>query len=109
MKKSILFTLLTFLLSINCYSQFSKTHYIPPISNSSSVTPEEQFMYISTPSTTDVSFTITEIGGAIISGTVSRDVPFVYDIGTNNSPQLMVDQFNASQILNNREIGRAHV
>ena len=102
MKKSILFTLLTFLLSINCYSQFSKTHYIPPISNSSSVTPEEQFMYISTPSTTDVSFTITEIGGAIISGTVSRDVPFVYDIGTNNSPQLMVDQFNASEILNNR-------
>lgn len=102
MKKCLLYIALTFLLSSHCFSQFSKTHYIPPISNSTSVTPEDQFMYISTPSNTDVSFTITEIGGAIISGTVSRDVPFVYDIGSNNSAQLIVDQFNASQILNNR-------
>ncbi len=102
MKKCLLYIALTFLLSSHCFSQFSKTHYIPPISNSTSVAPEDQFMYISTPSTANVSFTITEIGGAIITGTVSRDVPFVYDIGSNNSAQLMVDQSNASQILDNR-------
>ena len=102
MKKRLLLFLLL-ITSIQCFSQFSKTHYIPPLSASNSVPPGPQFIYISTPSTSLVNFTINEIGGATISGTVTRDVPYVYDISTgSNSGQLVVETSAVSQIQSNR-------
>ena len=99
MNKIILFILVLF--SINCFSQFSKTHYIPPLS-SSTILSEDQFLYISTPNVNPVNFRIIQLGGATILGTVSRDIPFVYNIGFGNDTQLHVDASSASTILNNK-------
>ncbi|MBA0883736.1 T9SS type B sorting domain-containing protein [Flavobacterium undicola] len=90
------------LMAINCFAQFSKTHYIPPIVASSSVPVGPQYIYISTPSLTPVSFSINEIGGTIIMGTVSRDVPYIFDINAHNANQLVLDESEVSNIKSNR-------
>ena len=102
MKKKFQFILFVLLFSLNSFSQFSKTHYIPPISGSSSIMSEEQFIYISTPNTVPVNFRIIEIGGNTIIGTVSRDVPYVYNVGFGSDTQLHVDAALAATILSNK-------
>ena len=91
MKKFLGFLFLFFATLTNCFSQFSKTHYIPPLSCSPKIISEEQYLYISTPSVTPINFKIIEIGGQTIPGTVSKSTPFVYYIGTGNDTQLLVD------------------
>lgn len=90
------------LLPLLSFSQFSKTHYIPPVVASSGVPVGEQYIYISAPSLTPVTFSINEIGGAITTGTVSRDVPYIFDINAHNANQLVLDQSEASSIKSNR-------
>lgn len=90
------------LLPFLSFSQFSKTHYIPPVVASSGVPVGEQYIYISTPSLTPVGFSINEIGGAIITGTVSRDIPYIFDINAHNANQLVLDQTEVSSIKSNR-------
>lgn len=102
MKKKLLYLLFVLLFSWNCFSQFSKTHYIPPLSSSSSLISEDQYLYISTPNINPVSFRIIQIGGNTIIGTVSRDVPYIYDVGYGNDTQLHVDASITSSILNNK-------
>lgn len=102
MKKNLLFSLLVVLLSINCHSQFSKTHYIPPLAGSSNVTPGQQFLYISTPNTTPVNFRIIELGGNIITRTVSKSSPVIYNAGFGANSQLHVDASISSNIFNNK-------
>lgn len=100
MKKFALF--LFIFVSINCFAQFSKTHYIPPLSSSENVGPEEQYLYISTPSTNPVNFRIKNIGGTTISGTVSRATPYVHSIGSNVNTQLNVNRNNVNTVLSNK-------
>jgi hypothetical protein len=102
MKKNVYYYLFVLLISLNCYSQFSKTHYIPPLSGATSVTSEDQYIYISTPNVIPVNFRINQIGGTTILGTVSRDVPYVYNVGFGNNTQLHVDQGLAATILNDK-------
>lgn len=103
MKKSLFIFIITVLLSVNCFAQFSKTHYIPPVSESNNVPAGPQYIYISTPNTTPVSFTLTEIGGTTTTNTVSRDTPFIYDITTGANPnQFVVESSGVSQIQSNR-------
>lgn len=86
---------LFFLLFVTtCFSQFSKTHYIPPLSISSNLTVGLKYIYISCPSTTPVNFIIKQIGGTSISGVVSRDTPFVFDINTEGNPNQLFYNFN---------------
>ena len=87
MKK--IFILLFVLSSINCFSQFSKTHYIPPLSDSNSIAAQEQYLYISTPSLTPVKVKINAIGVGITNVTVSQNNPYVYTIGSGTDTQLM--------------------
>ena len=97
MKKPIIQAILvTLFFSLNCLSQFSKTHYIPPVAASSSVPAGPQYIYISTPSTTPVNFTLTEIGGTVINGTVARDTPYVLDI--TSSTQFVEDTNDVSNV-----------
>ena len=98
----LFYLLFVLLFSLNCLSQFSKTHYIPALSCSASVTPDEQFLYISTPNVNPVNFRIIELGGTVITGSVSRDVPYVYSVGFGSSTQLSVDTSLVSSILNNK-------
>ncbi len=100
MKKYLL--LYVFFTSINCFSQFSKTHYIPPVSCGNAQAAQEQFMYISCPSTTPVRFRITQLGGTIISGTVARDTPYTLDLGFGPSTQMMVSEAEVSAVMNNK-------
>ncbi len=102
MKMKLLFLFVALTLSINCFAQFSKTHYIPPISNSASQDPQGQFIYISCPSITPISFVIKEIGGVNINGTVSRDTPYVYTIGSGYDTQLLIDSGDVGIIKNNK-------
>ncbi|MBD3582591.1 T9SS type B sorting domain-containing protein [Flavobacterium selenitireducens] len=88
MKKTLL--LLLWLLSFSAVAQFSKTHYIPPLVSSFNVTGEEQFLYISTPSVTAVNFRIINIGGSIVTGSVSRDAPYVHSVGFGSNTQLVM-------------------
>lgn len=100
MKKIILFVFV--FLSISCFAQFSKTHYIPPLSGSTNVSAEEQYIYISTPSTTPIQFKIIQLGGATITGTVSQSNPYVFDAGYGTDSQLHVKESLISTILNNK-------
>ncbi|WP_144892768.1 T9SS type B sorting domain-containing protein [Flavobacterium tiangeerense] len=98
MKKTLL--LLTILLSISCFAQFSKTHYIPPITAQSNVV-EDHYIYISTPNTKDVPFKIIENGGNVITGVVNNITPFRYFIGTGDFTQLFTPK-NTIGILKNK-------
>ncbi len=90
MKKIALF--LFVFLSISCFAQFSKTHYIPPLSGSSSVGALEHYLYISTPSETPVKVKINAIGVGFTTVTVSQNNPYVSpSIGLGNDTQLMTD------------------
>ena len=73
-------------LSISCFAQFSKTHYIPPLTASTGIA-QDHYLYISTPSTKYVNFKIIQIGGAIINDKVKKNEPIKYKIGIgDNSP-----------------------
>lgn len=98
MKKKIHFFTLTLLFSISCYSQFSKTHYIPPLCGASSVPADAQYLYISTPSITPVNFKINRLGGTPIVGTVARDTPYIHNAMTD--VQFLVSESNVNNILN---------
>lgn len=102
MKKKLLYLLFVLFFTFNCFSQFSKTHYIPPLSNSDLVPIGNQYLYISTPSTTPVNFSLKEIGGNTINATVSRDSPFVYDTTSGTPDQLFIDQSSVNSIFSNK-------
>lgn len=100
--KRTAYLILFILFYINCYPQFSKTHYIPPLSGSSSLQAEEQYLYISTPTSSPINFKIIELGGKTITGTVSKNSPYRHTIGTGNDTQLQVDASQTSTIVNNK-------
>lgn len=102
MKMRLLTFFSALLLTMNGFSQFSKTHYIPPLSNADVMDPQEQWLYISSPSVTPVDFKIFEIGGTIINGTVSRDIPYVHFIGSGFDTQLLVSETGVSSVLSNK-------
>ena len=87
MKKNVI--LFFIIISTSCFAQFSKTHYIPPLSGSNSVAAQEQYLYISTPSLTPVKVKINAIGVGITNATVSQNSPYVYSVGFGTDTQLM--------------------
>jgi trimeric autotransporter adhesin len=103
MKRGLL--LLLMLVSAFAFSQFSKTHYIPPLSSSPDVIPEDQYLYISTPSLTPVNFRITSLGGDIEEGTVTRDEPYVSFIGFGENTQLIVN----SEFVSTVQSGKGYI
>jgi gliding motility-associated-like protein len=100
MKKTLLFVF-TFL-SISCFAQFSKTHYIPPLSGSNSVLAQDQYLYISTPSVTPVKVKINAIGDGITEIIVSKNDPKEYIIGFGTNTQLHVDPSLLNTPLSNK-------
>ena len=102
MKKNYLLFFLLF--TFSCFAQFSKTHYIPPLScsNNPSASAQQQYLYISTPNTNPVNFKIIELGGSIINGTVSKSAPYVYNVGNGVNTQLIVPTSQVSSIINNK-------
>lgn len=91
--------LLIILFAAPCFAQFSKTHYLPPITSNSNM-PEDHYLYISTPSTTDVNFKIIAIGGTIIQGVVKNTSPYVYTIGTGSTTQMVTPKTSIGKLIN---------
>lgn len=102
MKKKFYLLFLIALISNNCFSQFSKTHYLPPLSGATNVPVEQQYIYISCPSITPINFTIKPSGGTNITGTVSRDTPYVYNVGVSASNNLHVNPSDVNSVLDDK-------
>ena len=104
--KYIKFTLLFILLifSINSFSQFSKTHYIPPIGNTGqgSGSPQIQYMYISTPNENPINVIITPIGGTPLNVTVSNSEPYEYFIGDGSETNFIALSGDSGQVYTNK-------
>jgi hypothetical protein len=103
--KKYLFALaIVILITKSSFTQFSKTHYIATLSGSSDdfSKAEQQYTYISTPSTKPVSFTINQLGNTFISGTLTRDTPYQYYIENGEQTQLHVDSSLVNQVLTNK-------
>lgn len=89
MKKTLLLFFILF--SISCFSQFSKTHYIPPLSGSDLILAQDQYLYLSTPSVTPVKVRINALGVGITTVEVSKNNPYRYDVGFGVNTQLHAD------------------
>jgi gliding motility-associated-like protein len=103
--KKFLFLLILFLY-IQGFAQLSKTHFIPPLTSAApdNSAPLDQYIYLSTPSTTNVSYTIMPVGQpttAYITGVVSNATPQIIYIGTGNG-QLFVASAQTSTVTNNK-------
>ena len=96
------------------YGQLSKVHYIPPISITSQISnsvPYAQYIYISTPSESEVSYVIKPIGqlpSFYEYGTVSNNAPVEFGktyspiVSQTHNTQLVVFDNLGSNVLNNK-------
>ena len=96
------------------YGQLSKVHYIPPISITSQINnsiPFAQYIYISTPSGSDVSYVIKPVGLSSAYyeyGTVSNDSPvefgntYANDTSETHNTHLVIPESLGATILNNK-------
>ena len=105
-KLLILFFTVFCLISIKkTNAQLSKKHFIPPLTyaETGNANPENQYFYISTPSTQNVSYTIKQIGFPAndITGFVSSNTPQEIFIANGNS-QLFVDSRTTSVVHNDK-------
>ena len=89
MSKILKIFILFIFFSLQSYGQISKVHYIPPLSVDleGNSLPEDQYLYLSTPSTQDVSGTITVLSSgqkitfnSLSQGNLRNDNPIVYEI-----------------------------
>lgn len=62
--------------------------------------PADHYLYISTPNTTNVNFKIIEIGGAIITGVVNNNSPYIHTIGSGNTTQLFTPKSSTGIVKN---------
>ncbi|WP_158837233.1 T9SS type B sorting domain-containing protein [Polaribacter sp. L3A8] len=105
MRKSFLFGLFIFISCIafqNINAQLSKKHYLPPITSDEAI--DNQYIYISTPKSSNVSFTIKPIGKPAseeITGTVSNATPF-FTTSTIVGTQLFQEPGQTATIINDK-------
>ncbi|WP_158655312.1 T9SS type B sorting domain-containing protein [Flavivirga eckloniae] len=84
----------------------SKVHYIPPLTSAEfgNANPEVQYIYLSTPNTTDIPFTIKPVGqppSNYITGIVSNTNPQRIFLDSGNG-QLFIPSSQTSTVVNNR-------
>ncbi|WP_298948811.1 T9SS type B sorting domain-containing protein [uncultured Polaribacter sp.] len=105
LKPSFFLVLFFFIGVTTINAQLSKKHFIPPLTyaETGNANPENQYFYISTPSSNNVSFTIKQIGfpNNNITGFVSKSNPQEIFIESGDS-QLFVSSPQTSVIHNNK-------
>jgi hypothetical protein len=86
LKKIYSIFLLLLLSGTSLFSQLSKKHYIPPVTGASNTSgPGSQILYISTPSTSKVNYTVRY--GGDIGTTATSGTPFATGQVTNGDPE----------------------
>ena len=81
----------------NVLAQYSKSHYIPPITTTGNgaANPLDQYLYVSTPNEIPFNVTITPIGGTSTTFSISNSSPYEYSIGNNANTNLIALTANA--------------
>jgi gliding motility-associated-like protein len=96
-----LFIILFLIIGVNIYSQLDTVHWMPPL-HSYSVT-QDHYIYLSTPSPSPFSVTITDGGGTLLANpTISQGTPFRYDIGVDTVTQLFVSDGLLNNVQSNK-------
>ena len=103
--KYVFFILFSFCVG-SISAQLSKTHYIPPLTNAEfgNANPEDQYIYLSTPSGADIPYVIKPVGQPVtsyITGIVSNANPQQVSLGTGYG-QLFIPSTQTSTVVNNR-------
>ena len=99
--------LVFFLIACCSWGQLSTIHYIPPITSSddnSNEYPNEQTIFISTPSVTNINYTIQPVGeptSNYITGTLNKTNPLEYAISGGRDSRFHVRKTSISSVLNN--------
>ena len=91
MKKTYLIFLLLVFSGTSLFSQLSKKHYIPPVTGTAGNNtsgPGSQILYISTPSTTKVNYTVRY--GGDIGSTATSGTPFASGQVINGDPEQVI-------------------
>ncbi|MFD1292555.1 T9SS type B sorting domain-containing protein [Lutibacter holmesii] len=104
--QNFLFLVFVLIIIQSSFGQLSKVHYIPPLTaaENGNANPEDQYFYISTPSISDVAYTIKPVGlssNFYIEGVVSNTSPKVIELGTGYGA-LFIPSISTSQIVNQR-------
>lgn len=91
---------LILLMGLKLQAQFSKTHYIPPLTSHETENglPLDQYLYISTPSATPVNLKIIHLDGSVINATASKTAPYRHSIGTGDNTRLFVPSTETNRI-----------
>ncbi len=102
--RKVYMCLVILLLSLKMHAQFSKTHYIPPLTSHETTNglPVDQYLYISTPSTTPVNIKIIQIGGSVINVTASKSTPYRHTIGTGINTRLFIPNSESNRVHNDK-------
>jgi hypothetical protein len=106
-KYSKIFFAILLIFSLNqVVAQLSKTHFIPPLTAAEfgNANPEDQYFYISTPSATDVAYTIKSVGLSSAfdkTGVVSNASPQEIYLDTGYG-QLFIPPSSTSMVINSR-------
>ena len=99
------FVVVILLIGTAGYGQLSKIHYIPPLTAvGGNSQPVDQYMWISTPSTSMVTFTIQPIGqpsGSAIVSQVSNGNPYNYSLGNAYATQLFLPHTDTGTVTTN--------
>ena len=103
MIKKILYIFILLLSSLT-FSQLSRTHYIPPLTHAAlgNANAVDQWIYISTPSTSAVNVSILPVGGTAQTITVQNNQPQKFQVSTNGYSQLYVEANTTSRVMNNK-------
>ena len=93
-----------FLISLISFGQLSKTHYIPPLTHAAegNANAVDQWLYISTPSTSDVNVSILPVGGTAQTITVRNDAPYKFQVSTDGYSQLYIQANTTSRVMSDK-------
>lgn len=101
-------TFLVLVLTAYCsWGQLSKIHFIPPITSSddnSNEYPDQQTIFISTPSAANITYTIQPVGEPVanyITGTLNKNSPVEYAISDGRNSRFHVRKASLSTVLTN--------
>jgi len=105
--KTIFYFLLISFFSLGfTYGQLSKIHYLPPFTdaNNSNSIPNQQYIYLSTPSISNIQYIISPIGnpGSQVTGSFNNNNPIKYYVGNGRNTQLHVNKGESNTIKNNK-------